>query len=341
MRLLVPMWFLAGCEVVGGPVVPVDLPPLTASGWQVSDHPCVGNRTDALLVDDGQLYAGCGTTAEGTGLFESSDGGVSWSEVGGLEAFRVSSLQASGGTVYVGGIDTQDSDRVLGLKGGALEPVFVTTGHVFDSFHVGTFRRQPNGRAFAESLTGTGIVWRDDDGADWQDGAGWGPGSDPQILDLEIHAGELYGCGDRITEPPKIYLPASGGGVALEVVEVASFGGELWDLDVDAGGIVAGGVNQDDAVGVVFWAGHDEDFARFDVPDDEATWIHGVCRGAGRMVAVGSYSRRSGGILWFSDDAGDTWTEAAPPDSPDLHRCDVDASGSVTVAGADGFVAWQ
>lgn len=344
MRLLPLFVFLAACDA------------LPLAGWSISEHPCFGNRTDTLWLDDADTaWVGCGSTTSGYGLYLSTNGGGSWAApttdpAGYFDDFRVSSVSRSAdGLLYVAG--TGSGDRVVSLDT-ASTPMTVSTafesmGQTWNSFHVGTFRRAPDGFAVAESLTGADLAWRQGDDASWQDGYGWWTsGSSFQILDLDELDGDFYGVGSTITQPPHVFVPAEGSGFAMDPVALDEGStGELWGLDADAGGFVAGGVDQERDVGVVFTtSGDPADPGAWTLLDvstvagTDATWIRGVCRDGDRVVAVGEYSRTSDGLVLSSTDGGATWADQTPLESPPLHRCAF-AGGTLAIAGAEGFFA--
>lgn len=329
------------------------------AAWTFSAHPCFGNRTDAMLFEGrSTVWVGCGSTLEGKGLFRSDDGGASWSAIGPyFDQFRVSSIQrAADGLLYVAGIDTTSAARVVAMSdAGAITPVFSAGNQVWNSFHVGTFAKRDDGLMVAESLTGTELVLSD--GGAWQDGgAWWGGGAESfQILDLVLYDGGFYGVGSTISQPPYVYLPPRRGqhlaGFGFDIMQLsagpAPFDGELWGIDVDAAGLVVGGVDQDHDVGYVFWTGADP-WAGVSAVETtsllgggEPTWVRGVCRDGATMVAVGEYSRKGTGFVLRTDDAGATWTDLTPGELPPVSKCELFADGEVVVTGAEGlFASW-
>jgi hypothetical protein len=238
--------------------------------------------------------------------------------------------------------------------------VFSSTSQVWNSFQVGTFRRNSEGFAVAESLTGTGLAFRSTDDAAFEDGDGWwGDAGSYQILDMTLHDDAFYGVGSTISQPPYVYLPPEGGQdpgqpfrlEPIQMVEgLGAFGGELWGLDVDDHGVVAAGVNQDRDVGWLFLSAADpwdlEAWRALDVStvvgDAEPTWMRGVCRNGATIVALGEYSRSSVGLVLRSDDDGLTFTDVTPGRIPAVQRCDVLDDGRVIVVGGEGLVAiWR
>jgi photosystem II stability/assembly factor-like uncharacterized protein len=328
------------------------------AGWQFSSHPCFGNRTDATWFDDRDtVWVGCGSTTDGKGLFRSDDGGATWASAGTwFTQFRVSSIQrADDGLLYVAGIDTTSPLRVVTLADdGTVTQVLSAGDQVWNSFHVGSFRRNSAGLMVAESLTGTQLL-TSDDGAPFQDaGQWWGGGSESfQVLDLVLHDDAFYGVGSTISQPPYVYLPPAGGQTAdafgFEIMELSSgpapFDGELYGIAVDGSGLVVGGVDQDHDVGWVFWTGSDPwaGVAGLEVTSflgaGEPTWVRGVCRDGATMVAVGEYSRKGTGFVLRTTDGGSTWTDLTPGELPPVSKCTLFDDGELVVTGAEGLFA--
>ena len=351
----------------------VDLIDDALLSFSVVVHPCAGNRTDALWVDDGGAYVGCGTTTTGTGLFTSSSSGTEWAEVSGFEDFRVNNLWRAegGGPLYVSGNSTVGDGRVLSI-GDTTESVWDNGSTSEMSFSVGAFARGSDGVAVAESLTGNGVVVQSS-GTDWLSGYGWwgtAGHSAVQILDLDTADGAVVGVGNVISQPPTVYLPprewdfgavmgADGRADGLwEIVELSDdFGGELWDIDGDAHGLAVGGVNQDDGHGVVWTIGSDWSSTAYspsawqytDVRDvlgaASPTWVRGVCRRGDRVAAVGEYSSLGDGFVLISQDGGDTFADRSGEVSDampmgmglgPIHRCQFSSDGRLYAGGSDG-----
>lgn len=335
----------------------------TSDGWTLRAHPCVGNRTDTLWVDDdGTMFVGCGSTTSGDqGFYFSQDEGVTWDEPptsspGIFDSWRVHDISRSGdGLLYVAGRNTLNSQRVVRVDTSAMpwtiEQVFDAGSTVAFSFEVGGFRRDDSGRAVAESSTGTGIIYRERDAEMWTDVSDWDDMfGGLQLLQLTEHGGQFYGCGSTISAPPRLYIPSAGSGFGFQVITLAegaeAFDGEMWGLDVDDTGIVVGGVDQGRDVGRVYTLALDgTPRSALDVatlyPDD-ATWIRGVCRNGADVVAVGEQSRSGRGIVLRSSNDGAEWTDITPPASqriPPVHRCVIRDDGTLYVAGANGTFA--
>ena len=143
-------------------------------GWTFSGHPCVGYRTDTLWVDEDEAFwVGCGSTTNGYGLYRSVDGGLTWqapetNPPAYVDGMRVSSIsRSSDGLLYLGGI--HGAEQVVSLDTSSepmlVSEVFTSTSQVWNSFQVGTFRRNSAGQAVAESLNGTGLAFRPSEAA--------------------------------------------------------------------------------------------------------------------------------------------------------------------------------
>lgn len=340
------------------------------AGWTIHGHACPGlNRTDALhRDDDGTLWVGCGTAATGYGLYHSEDGGPTWTETSvtpedKLFQFRVSSIsRGHDDALYVAGINANNSDMVLRIDTDvspfAAESVLVAGNQVGTSFHVGTYRELSDGRALAESLTGTGMLFRPDDstGSDattWTDTYGWFDGGAAQILDLVVHDDQFYGVGSTIAEPPRLFLPPTDAGepYAFVTLEMAYPTGELWGIAVDDQHVVAVGMDQTANVGRVYVSGSDpydaEDYTAHALHDligadaSQVTWARGTCTRDGRIAVVGERQPlgASTGIIVLSDDGGQTFTDITPDEvTATASKCLFTPDGALLVAGADGFL---
>lgn len=344
-------------------MAPTPTPP-PANPWHVSAHPCVGNRTDTLWFDDPKTaWVGCGSTTSGYGIYMTKDGGKTWARPatdisGFLDAWRVNTISRSAdGKLYVGGTVSGKDYRVVSLDT-SVSPAVIGEEYTATTskFQVGTFRRASDGQAFAESYTGTEAVYRATDEDTFVAANDWySPDSSHQMLDMTLYEDKFYGCGSTISEPPYAFLPAKSGSKPYSFTSVplatglSEYNGEMWGIDVDVDGIVIGGVDQDRDVGKIYISQADPyttaGWKSYDLatlfPAD-ATWIRGVCRGEGRIVAVGEYSKKGTGMVLVSDDGGVTFNDMTPPSvSPDqvpaLHRCVMLTNGDFGVAGADGY----
>lgn len=359
---------------------PVDMtvePP--AGGWSIYAHPCVGNRTDTLFCDDDQTcYTGCGTTVPGRGMFVTKDGGKNWDTLvtepeDFLNGSRVDDIWRSpdDGKLYVAGEHNAGMRVVAVQQDGTIEQIFKKGSTVDFSFTAGSFRRNSDGRAIAESLTGSGIVYREMDSADplmsWQTGYGFWQDQFPngvQILAMDVHGKDFYAAGSTISQPPMVFLPAWDDEFDFEILPLvdtqglSAYAGEMWDIDVNDDGIVLGGVNQSAAVGMVYFFNFEDGKSPNDLANwgsfkvskvipDQATWVQGACRGDNGMIyAVGRESREGWGFVLRSKDNGATWEDISPYPAgktksslDEAYRCHVTSSGGVIVAGSGGMFA--
>ncbi|MEZ4317154.1 MAG: hypothetical protein R3F61_06610 [Myxococcota bacterium] len=338
LLLLVPT-ALTGCELADR------LDPDLA----VRPHPCFGNRTDTVFIDDADtMYVGCGTTTEGQGLYRTTDAGRSWEPVAGFEAFRVSHVHRAGdGVLYVAGTGP-NSQRVVSLGiDDTITPVFEAQAQTWNSFHVGTFLRMDDGSAMAESLTGGDLAFRPTETGPWEDGYGWWTGEDSfQVLDAVLFDGHVVGVGSTIIQPPTVFVQQEGPGFTMSDTSLLDTIGELWSVDTDGRALVAGGVDQSADVGLIFWTdgGDPSDPASWESTDlrdlstDQATWVRGVCRDGDHLVAVGEYSQLGEGLMLESTDGGISWNDITPDSAPPLSRCRF-GHGRLAIAGAQGFFA--
>ncbi|MCA9570185.1 MAG: hypothetical protein KC656_20215 [Myxococcales bacterium] len=337
---------------------PVDPDPPQPGTWTVRPHPCVGGRTDTMLVEDGgsTIWVGCGTTVEGRGLWRSRNGGISWNEVnpGVLDSWRINDLQrAADGNLYFAGIEVDGTGRGGFVNSSdQVTVLLVNAGQLWNAMVTGSVRRTPAGDIAFESLNGTDVAYRGSGDAAFSDAYPWWTfGESKQILDLEIVGEDFYGVGSTIASPPVVFLPPPNGrdGFQMSQLELdTTFDGELWDLFITTDRqLLAAGVDQVENVGVVFMSGDDmyddEQWSQFRAESlwpGSATWFRGVCRGPQTIYAVGELSIPSLGIIAASDDDGASWYPVAlPVDTGAVNACHVQSDGIVHVAGADGFYA--
>jgi hypothetical protein len=340
--------------------------------WIIQQHPCVENRTDALWIDDASTaFVGCGSGANGRGMFKTTDGGATWTipdATGNVFAsMRVNSISRGPDDIlYVAGTGSNGS-RVISYDGVSAEIYYGTPAErpqPWQTFQVGTFRVDGNDRAVAESLTGTDVIY-------WPEGADEGVNGDlwwrdagvaggAQILDLEVWDDRFFGSGSTISQPPYFFFEPDGGmgdEFEMEAIQLSgegleAFSGEAWDLDIDddGNGIIAG-VNQGPNVGVLWYSTGDitvaSNWQMYDISPlifgERAltTRFYGSCREGDTMAAVGDYSTRDEALVVLSTDGGTTWNTFTPPGTGadavgSLSTCTI-LDGDLFVAGAAGF----
>lgn len=341
-------------------------------GWTIHGHPCPGgNRTDALHVDDdGTLWVGCGTNGSGYGLFVSGDDGESWAAASVTPAskfdlYRVSSIsRGHDGALYVAGASSITGNREMVLRvdtDAAPSPVSVVlngVNQVGRTFHVGTYRELDDGRAIAEDLNGTYLLYRPDPGV----GAGanlWTrvEGAHQILTMVTGPQGETFlAGGSRINEPPRLFLPPNDPGAepwefeSFAIPTATNWVGELWGVVEIGGGVVAVGVDQNTTTGKILLSGADPyvpgDYIEIDIPDILApgpgmgTWARGVCANADTIVVVGERQplTASSGFVVASYDSGASFMDITPANvSGSVSKCHLDKA-RVIVAGAAGFI---
>ena len=333
--------------------------------WSTHNHGCNGgNRTDALHRDpDGTLWAGCGTNATGYGLFRSLDGGVTWaaapvSPADAFHEFRVNSIsRGHDNALYVAGFKpgvVQMVRRVATTS--SPHPVTDTLTGVAQTgrqFHVGTYRELGDGRAIAEALTSTNLLYRPNapvgsSASNWVRELGT-----VQMLDMTVYGDRFYGAGSRNVEPPRLFLPprTTADPYQFETLELqsgAGWRGELWGIAVNNRRLVAVGMDQDNSVGKIFVGTGDYYFpgsyvesSMSSITGDATTWARGACIARNRVVVVGErHPMGSGsGRVLLSNDDGASFTVITPPGAPSsINKCVIEPDGTIIVAGAGGFV---
>ena len=338
------------------------------STWTTYTHPCIGNRTDAMWFDNANTgFVGCGSTTSGYGLYTTTDGGSTWDTVPSvnniLDSMRVGSIQrADNGNLYIAGTGESNIRIVYLDSSDALQEYYLkpeTGAQSWQTYQVGTFRLDGNGRGVSESLTGSDVMYWPGPGADAVSGYGWWndttiEGSGAQILDMEIHNNTFYAVGSTINQPPYFFYESnmtdtfSMEAIKLSGDGIAAFEGEVWDIGIDnSGDMILAGLNQGTDVGVLWYNTGDvtnkNNWTMYDIagitPDlpNNSTRFYGACRDGDLMVAVGDYSQQSEAIMVYSTNGGANWTFMEPNAGP-LSRCQV-VNGEVYVTGADGLFA--
>jgi hypothetical protein len=339
-------------------------------GWAVRTHDCPGiNRADALWADDEGIWVGCGSGADGDGLFYSRDDGASWeipatSPANVLTSFRVLSVHRGfGGLIYVAG-EGPSGSMVISLDTATTpmtaEAVLNRGTTVGRSFLAGPFVTTSTGAAFADSFTGGDALYRADEAtgpeaADWTDARDWETtDSSHQILDLVVRDGRFVGVGSTIAEPPYVFVPAADAEpFSMTPVPLVSglgaWDGEMWGVAANAQRIVAVGVDQDNDIGKMFISGADEtnpdDYTQLDLDPlvaaasgSDSTWGRGVCMDGDRIAVVGEVqplgAGDNSGFVLLSTDGGATWAESTPAGSPaSWSKCQIVGSRLVVAGG--------
>lgn len=333
--------------------------------WSAHNHGCNGgNRTDALHRDvDGTLWAGCGTNATGYGLFRSTDGGSTWAAAlvlpsDAFHEFRVNSIsRGHDNALYVAGFKpgvVQMVRRVVTTT--SPHPVADTLTGVAQTgrqFHVGTYRELADGRAIAEALTSTNLLYRPNasvgsSAANWVRELGT-----VQMLDMTVYGDKFYGAGSRNVEPPRLFLPprTAAEPYQFETVELQSgsgWEGELWGIAVNNRRLVAVGMDQDNSAGKIFVGSGDlylpssyVELSMSAITGDTTTWARGVCIARNRVVVVGErHPLGSGaGRVLLSNNDGASFTNITPAGGPSsINKCVIEPDGTIVVVGAGGYV---
>lgn len=377
-RLALILSFTAACAVQAAPSqehnpsswtesVRSDLP-MAAGTWVVSNHGCPGaNRTDALhRDDDGRLWVGCGTAAAGYGLYASDDGGHAWARVQVHppalldQQFRVNSIsRGHDGALYVAGFEAATWNMVLRLDTSvspiAASVVLEGVNQVGRLFQVGTYRELADGRAIAESLNGTDLLYRPT-AATGPSAALWTLPPSPlyQILDLTVSNDQFYGVGSTIAEPPRVFLPPTTPGAQpyqwqIQTLPTTGWTGEMWGVAVNAERMVAVGIDQHSNTGKIYvsqGSPYANNWLVHDLPDivgagGAGTWARGVCMRGQNIVVVGERQPLSAGsgLVMLSVDGGQSFSNITPAGvSSTVSRCVIEPDGSLVVAGSAGFI---
>lgn len=345
------------------PITVTTTPGTTAKAWTTYTHPCNENRTDAFWWDDDKTaWAGCGTGTVGRGLWQSKDGGKTWGQITGyFETWRVQDIRRSAdGLLYVSGTDTASKEAVVSINTTTtpftVKNVFTSTNNVDLSMQVEHFVRDSQGRAFGDSLTGSGSIYRASDTSAWQGlYTSWAEdGKSYQIMAMTQFNDKTYASGSTISQPPYVFLPSQKAGAEpykLTPVQLSTrFTGEMWGITVlDEKRVVVVGVDQGRDVGMIFASKTNPydaaDYSQFDVSTlitNKSTWMRGVCSKGDTVVAVGEKQPLASGtgIVLLSSDGGKTFTNITDPliKANTVSRCTILSNGAIAVAGSGGYV---
>lgn len=343
---------------------------LAGGSWTTYAHSCPGSSiTDALHRDaDGSLWVGCGSNASGYGLHASFDGGETWSEVQVtpstlLIEFRVFSIsRGHDGALYVAGIQNATGNMVIRIDTAGSPPfsaslILTAVSQLGRQFQVGSYRELSDGRAIAESHTGSDLLYRPD-AATGSSAADWViPDTlQGQILSLEVHDDEFYGSGSTINEPPRVYLPPQGPATPpydFERIELDPSGvGEMWGVAANDQRVIVTGIDRTFNIGkILVSSGDPYNAANYLVHEIQSivgtggigTMGRDVCMSGDRVVVVGERFPQGSdsGLAMASSDGGHTFTNISPP-SPippsTISRCVLAPNGQLVVAGSSGFI---
>jgi photosystem II stability/assembly factor-like uncharacterized protein len=340
----------------------------TSSSWTTYTHPCQENQTDAFWwdADDKTVWVGCGTGSTGKGLWTSTDGGASWSEISGfMEGWRVNGIRrAADNRLYVAGTDTNSKNIVVSFDTSvsSLDPrlEFERTNNISLSFTAEHIMVDDAGNAFTDSLTGAGSAYRPKGSDSWTglDGGWTSDGSSHQILDMVMFDNRIYGVGSTISQPPVVFLPTLNATdfYTMTPVDLSendplnNIIGEMWGVTVlDKSRVIAAGIDQNRNVGLIFASQTDpydpKDYHKFDVSTivpDSSSWMRGVCSQGNNVVAVGEKQPlRSGtGLVLLSTDGGISFSNITESgiSAQTVSRCQFLSDGRIAVAGSGGYV---
>lgn len=152
--------------------------------------------------------------------------------------------------------------------------------------HVGTCRELADGRAIAEALTSTNLLYRPNASVG-SSAVDWVREPDTvQILDMTVHGDRFYGVGSRNVEPPRLFLPPRTAAdphefETLELQSGSGWEGELWGIAVNNRRLVAVVMDQDSSAGKIFVGSGDlyppsscVELSMSAITGDATTWAH-------------------------------------------------------------------
>ncbi len=341
---------------------------VNTSGWSRFTHPCIENQTDALWFDkdDKTTWVGCGTGANGRGLWKSTDAGNSWEQIKGfMETWRVNGIRrAADNRLYVAGTDTSSKNIVVSFDTAAsdLNPrlELARTNKISLSFTAEHIVVDNKGNSFTDSLTGAGSAYKKAGTDNWigLDSDWTSDGSSHQILDMVLFDNKIYGVGSSIAKPPVVFLPAKNASDFYKMTPVdlsqsdtlSNIMGEMWGVTVlDKQRVIAVGINQNRNVGLIFASKNNpydaKDYHKFDVSTivpNTSSWMRGVCSQGNNVVAVGEKQplKKGSGLVLLSTDGGINFKNITDSNisATTVSRCQFLSDGRIAVAGSSGYI---
>jgi photosystem II stability/assembly factor-like uncharacterized protein len=311
-------------------------------GWTELSQPCGGTKTDAFWFDDRQTgYAGCGTNAQGAGLFKTTDGGRTWASQRNFMGARVNDVRRGpDGKLYGAGLDSVDGFQVFQIDDSApanlkLVGLYKKSNNAFKSVGQGeNIAITQDGQLFVDSLTGTqsahraaGATGFEELGTFLEEGLADPDASGRQMSNVKAFNNKFWAVGSLINQPAVVFVPSKLQGATYHMkavdVQPSSRDGELHDLHVwsETSALVVG---FDQSTRFPFISRLDGDasvsasWSYIDVADFGIDYQGGLWNlhvQSDRVVVVGQTIPQNDGFVLFSEDRGRTWRDISPRDA--------------------------
>ncbi len=301
--------------------------------WSQLTQPCGGTRTDAFWFDDRDNgYIGCGTNANGFGLFVTTDGGVTWNEELNFQEVRINDIfRAADGKLYATGTDTAGGFEVFEIdESGAqrqLVGLYTASNSAFTAVSQGeNIAVTDDGQMFVDSLTGTQTAYRDTGEANFTELNGFLSGGQPseQMSRVIAFNNRFWGVGSVINMPGTVYYPTGNNTDKYEMNKIelqpSNMDGELHDIYLwsETSGIVCG-FDQSLRFPLIYTLSGDpsdiNSWTKINLADSGITYQGGAWKMSvigDVVVLVGQTFPTNDGFVVFSADRGQTWNDISP-----------------------------
>ncbi len=335
--------------------------PLSFGDWKFKRNPCTA---DVITFDEqGQGWLGCGVEEGGeTGLFTTSDGGISWarpvtSPGSVLDSVRLVQTFEDDvvGDLYA--LALGDGGHVRRLA--SLEAPYVVTEelpegveawtqHSWDIVHVGF-----SGVGLALTEQGDLALRRDRD-RPWEDSSGWARPGD-RIHGVELDRAVVLAIGaDALDQPTVFYNPdimtpdgvPPFGPLLLQRLSLSDDAGPLVAVAERGGVYLVAGHRLSDGMPRIWRAELSvrtiDDWEEFDLSSAVAgreAVVRAVCMSDDVYIVAGAWADSDEAMAIRSLDRGQSWTDMSPEGMPSMRYCQAGGDGGaqlLVLAGEGG-----
>lgn len=334
--------------------------------WSKLTQPCGGTKTNAMWFDDRDNgYIGCGENASGTGLFVTTDGGVTWTEELLFQEIRINDItRDAAGNLYATGTDTSGGPEAFMVdeSGANRMPIgiYSASNNAFTSVGQGeNIAVTDDGQLFIDSLTGTQSAYRDVGEANFTELNTFLSGGLPseQVSRVIAFNNRFWAVGSLINQPGTVYYPspAPTGNYEMNKIEVqpSNQDGELHDIYLwsETSGLVCG-FDQSQRFPLIYSLDGDpsdiNNWTKINLIDSGITYQGGAWKMSvigDVVVMVGQTFPNNHGFVVFSADRGLTWSDISPIQDGDfaanlMTNVRLFPDGTV-LAAAEGSEMWR
>ncbi len=308
-----------------------DMP--ASNTWSKLTQPCGGTKTNAMWFDDRDNgFIGCGENASGTGLFVTTDGGVTWTEELLFQNIRINDItRDSGGNLYATGTDTSGGPEAFMVdeSGANRMPIgiYSASNSAFTAVGQGeNIAVTDDGQLFIDSLTGTQSAYRDVGEANFTELSTFLSGGLPseQVSRVIAFNNRFWAVGSLINKPGTVYYPSPTptGNYEMNKIEVqpSNQDGELHDIYLwsETSGLVCG-FDQSQRFPLIYSLDGDpsdiNNWTKINLIDSGINYQGGAWKMSvvgDVVVMVGQTFPNNHGFVVFSADRGLTWTDISP-----------------------------